>query len=143
MAQRVGRPVPQFTPEALRYLVGQPWPGNIRALRNTVERAVVLAGGSRIDQDLVASLIQPERAAAPLATQPAPALAPAGPAEASGLPIDARLRALEEKTLRDALTASGGNQAQAARQIGISRRALIHRMAKYGIRPARSDRRPS
>jgi DNA-binding NtrC family response regulator len=142
MAQRVGRPVPQFTPEALRYLVEQPWPGNIRALRNTVERAVVLASEKRIERDLVASLIRPEGAAALPATQPAPALAPAGPADASGLPIDARLRALEEKTLRDALAASGGNQAQAARKIGISRRALIHRMAKYGIRPARGDRRP-
>jgi DNA-binding NtrC family response regulator len=141
MAQRVGRPVPQFTPEAIHYLVGQPWPGNIRALRNVVERAVVLAGGSRIEQDLVASLLQPERAAAHPATQPAPAPAPVAPAEASGLPIDARLHALEEKTLRDALVASGGNQAQAARLIGISRRALIHRMAKYGIHPARGDRR--
>ncbi|MDI7269295.1 MAG: helix-turn-helix domain-containing protein, partial [Myxococcota bacterium] len=67
---------------------------------------------------------------------------PAGDADHTGLPIDARLRALEEKTLRDALAASGGNQAHAARLIGISRRALIHRMAKYGIRPARGAGRP-
>jgi len=148
MARRVDRPVPEFMPEAIHFLVGQPWPGNIRALRNVVERAVVLAAGSRIDRDLVAGLLQTERAAvspatppAPVPVAPAPAVAPSAPADASGLPIDARLRALEEKTLRDALAATGGNQAQAARLIGISRRALIHRMAKYGIHPARGERR--
>ncbi|MDI7267972.1 MAG: sigma 54-interacting transcriptional regulator [Myxococcota bacterium] len=83
MAERIGRPVPQFAPEALRYLVGRPWPGNIRALRNVVERAVVVAGGDRISEDLVASLIQAEHAAA-LPAAPA-AAAPAGDADHTGL----------------------------------------------------------
>ncbi|MBN1769970.1 MAG: sigma 54-interacting transcriptional regulator [Deltaproteobacteria bacterium] len=137
MSQRIGRPAPQFTSEAIRYLVGQPWPGNIRALRNVVERAVVLAGESRIGKELLVGLMQPERPVARLADQPA-AVSTAQPPP-SATPIDARLRALEEQSLRDALAATAGNQARAARRIGISRRALIHRMAKYGIRSDRGD----
>ena len=137
MSERIGRPAPPFAPEAIRFLVDQPWPGNIRALRNVVERAVVLAGESRIGKDLLAGLLQPERGVASPAAPPA--APPPVPSDPAGGTIDARLRAFEEQGLREALAATGGNQARAARMIGISRRALIHRMAKYGIRPDRGD----
>jgi DNA-binding NtrC family response regulator len=105
-----------LTDEATRWLVAQDWPGNIRQLRNTVERAALLAGSAPITIDHLQGMTRG-------VPQPLPT-------EYDEHGDDERQR------YADALEKSGGNQTAAAKLLGVSRRTLINRIEKYGlIRP--------
>jgi two-component system, NtrC family, response regulator AtoC len=111
------RRVPAIAPEAREALEGYDWPGNVRELRNIVERALVLSGGERIE---LAHL--PDRLHG--AAQPA---------------VDVRQRVadVERDAVVAALQATGGNQTQAARVLGVTRFALIRLMQKHQLRRPR------
>ena len=112
------RPVPALAPAALEALHAHDWPGNIRELRNVIERALVLSVGPTIRRDDLQ-----------LATGPAQRVAesrPAGSALASG-------EREERERIVLALERCVGNQTYAAEMLGISRRTLVSRIAKYGI----------
>jgi two-component system, NtrC family, response regulator AtoC len=126
-ARRLRRPIPEIDAEVLDRLRSYQWPGNVRQLRNVMERAVVLAEDGRITEDVL-----------PVDTYvgPAPGRAPAAPppprAEASG--DDERQRIL------DALERCAGNQTRAAERLGISRRTLVSRLAEYDLpRPRKRE----
>ena len=101
--------------EARARLCRYPFPGNVRELRNLVERAVILADGPYLTARELADL------------EPAP-LAAGGPVGTL------ELAAVEERTIRDAMEHSGGNQAEASRILGIGVDALRYRLRKYGLR---------
>jgi DNA-binding NtrC family response regulator len=111
-AERYGKAVRDFTPEAMRALLEHAWPGNVRELRHVVERAVLLTPGASVTIEDVE-----------LRAKPA-----AGPA-------------LEEMTLEDAerwlitraLQRHEGNVSRAADALGVSRSALYRRLQQYGI----------
>jgi len=104
-----------FSPEALDMLHRQPWPGNVRQLRNVVERAVISATGPA----LAPADLDCEEAVAP--GSPAPAL------RAPEVVLD------EAARVRAALERSGFVQAKAARLLGMTVRQLAYRVRKYGI----------
>lgn len=106
-------PVPEISSEAMEYLVRLPYGGNIRQLRNMVERAVLI-GGDLLQKDVFASQPGAE-------TQPDPL--PSG-----------TLGQTERSVIEEALSKSGGNLAQASRILGITRQTLYRRMEKYGMR---------
>lgn len=108
-AQRGNVPIPQLSTAALTRLEAHPWPGNIRELRNVVERAVVLC---------VSETIEPEHLFAE------PAHAGLGGA---GRPDDERSRIVQ------ALHNCAGNQTRAAKELGISRKTLGVKMDAFGI----------
>ncbi len=122
-------------PEVARKLVGYSWPGNVRELRNVIERATILAGGAAIGSEHV---VLPDEYGAGNAGGPAePAGAslftspPAGqPAEEGGVHLDE----MEARLIRGALARARGNKSQAARLLGITRRALYCRLEKHGIK---------
>ncbi len=102
---------PTLTDEALARLLDHDWPGNLRELRNVVERAMLLAEDGVIE----------------------PAHLQLG--AASSLPPRAGTAAprLDRASVVDALERAGGNQGQAAKLLGISRRTLIYRLEAYGL----------
>jgi len=114
-AQRVGREVERIEEAALDRLRAYGWPGNVRELENTIERAVVLASGSVIDEASI-SIVDP-----PVGRQP------------GGLP-SARLHEnvewAERESIRRALQQAGGVKKDAAAILGISQRALSHYLGK-------------
>jgi DNA-binding NtrC family response regulator len=111
---------------AERLLVDAPWPGNIRQLRNVLERACMLADGPVItEQDLTASLAPASRGASPLA-QP---LADEKPVDEPGR----ALSSLERQHIMKVIAETGGNKARAARELGLSRRALYRRLERHGL----------
>ncbi|HMB67904.1 MAG TPA: sigma-54 dependent transcriptional regulator [bacterium] len=113
---------PGLDAEARKALGRYDWPGNLRELRNVIERAVILAGSGPISP---AELHLPERRRA----APAPAAVdPAG-----------TLSENEERLVRDALEKAGGNKSKAARILGITRRALYGRLERYGIEAGGED----
>ena len=108
-----------LSPESNQLLAGYPWPGNIRELRNVLERAFILCEGERIEIEH----LPPELLSAP-------------PDQLEGdslfkLPQQGiSLAVVEQDLIRQAMEMSGGNQVRAARLLGISRDVLRYRMKK-------------
>ncbi|EYF04763.1 Hypothetical protein CAP_4239 [Chondromyces apiculatus DSM 436] len=158
-AERLGRPAPRLGEQALAFLQRHSWPGNVRELRNVVERAAVLCGGAEILPehlllDITAASPPPPSVAQgrPPAELSPPSSVPSAPASAPGrissLPGDdappptlrGALEPLERQRILDVLERCGGNQTQAARQLGISRGTLLSRLDAYGVpRPRKAS----
>ena len=115
VAERTRSRITSFTAAAADRLQRYPWPGNVRELENAIERAVVLATGSRIDvDDLPAEL--------------------AGPGAGAFAPGDARsLADVEKAYILAVLAAHGGNRAKAAAHLQIGQATLYRRLAAYGV----------
>jgi transcriptional regulator with PAS, ATPase and Fis domain len=109
-------------PEALAVLCGYDWPGNVRELANVLERAQILAEEHLITvDDLPDALVE---------------AAPEGPAASS----DPRhLREIERRHVEEVLRQEKGNKVQAARVLGISRRALYRLIEKYRLEGVKHD----
>jgi two-component system response regulator PilR (NtrC family) len=113
------------SPEALRLLERYNFPGNVRELEHTIERAVAL---ERTDA------VQPERLPEQI-TQYSPArVAEAFDLPDEGLNLPAHLDQLEKTYLLEALRRTGGNQTRAAELLQLSVRSLRHLLDKHGIR---------
>jgi two-component system response regulator AtoC len=126
-AAEQARVPPALSDDAREALTGYSWPGNVRELRNAVERALVLA----TDQITAADLPERLHDAAHRVHPPAP----------TGADVRGQLAEVERAAIVAALEAESGNQTRAARRLGLSRRALIYKMEKYGLKPppARSE----
>jgi len=116
-AARYGKAITSIDPAAVQAMLDHAWPGNIRELEHTVERAVLLAHGETIrTADL--------------------ALTPRGSAGAAGTPArfeELTLDEAERTLIQRALARHDGNVPAAARALGISRSALYRRMSQYGL----------
>jgi DNA-binding NtrC family response regulator len=115
-AERYKRPRPELSPQALGALVAHDWPGNVRALRHAVERAVILAGDGPLEADAFALV----SAATPRVT-------------AEPVVSDLNLDRVERRLVEEALKKHGYNISSAAHELGLSRAALYRRMEKHGL----------
>jgi len=121
-AAELGQPAPTLTAAARDALARHDWPGNVRELRNAVERAVVIAGAV-IDVEHLPDRVRNAGLRAP------------SPPGAAPPDMKEHLADVERAAIAAALAAAGGNQTRAAQQLGVSRRALIYKMEKYGLKP--------
>lgn len=122
MSSALGRPLLGLTAEAEATLTAQTFPGNVRELRNAVERAVALAEGHRVaPEDLLGGTL-------PAAEGPG-----AGSSLWAGTLRDAVATA-EKASIREALEATEGAIAPAAQRLGISRKNLWEKMRRYGMK---------
>jgi DNA-binding NtrC family response regulator len=128
-AMDLGRPCPRFAPDALARLLGHTWPGNIRELRNCIERAVLLCQEDRIGADEI--VLAPRRTR--VRGEPTSAEPPALPAQAGS-------RALDREKIVSALARAAGNQKVAAQLLGVSRRTLLNKLDRFGIDRPRKRR---
>ena len=117
-----------ITPAALAALEAHTWPGNIRELRNVIERAVLLAEGAAVEPEHLPIDKMQGRAAAGRARTDSAAPAPA----AAGTLRD-EVDEVERRRILAALEEHAGNQTRAARQLGISRNTLAARLEQFGI----------
>ncbi len=104
------------SPAAMALLNAHTWPGNIRELQNTIERSLILADGPEITPAEIE-------------------LTPVGAAreQVASSEQSLRLDDVEQRTIRTALERSGWVQSDAARLLGISKRVMNYKIAKYGI----------
>lgn len=105
-----------ITPDAMKVLCSYPWPGNVRQLKNSIERTVVLAprrniGVESLPEDILSFAGLPQE-----------------------LPVSGKtLKNLEETAVREALQKARGNKARASRLLGISRKCLYKKIRDYAI----------
>jgi Nif-specific regulatory protein len=119
-AAETGRKVRGFTAEALQAMRVYHWPGNIRELRNVVERAVVLSQAEWIDvHDMALSHLA------------APGDTDNGPAPRAGGFVPATIEDVEKRHVLETLEAVGGNKTKAAAMLGIERSTLDRKLAKW------------
>ncbi|HKA90115.1 MAG TPA: sigma 54-interacting transcriptional regulator [Haliangiales bacterium] len=122
---------PAISPEAMTVLERYSWPGNIRELRNVIERAVLLCVGTVI---LPEHLPLEKMKATLTGTQVSVPDDPTPPTGRGGaVPVKSELHALERQRILDALKDCAGNQTKAAKLLGMSRRTFLNRLDAYGI----------
>jgi DNA-binding NtrC family response regulator len=116
-ARRLGRPARELDPAALRVLRDHTWPGNLRELRNAMERAAILTNAARIGPDALPT----ERFLG-----------------GEGLLVRASeerwtLEELERRYIQEILRQMSSNQSRAAAILGISRKTLLEKRKKWGL----------
>jgi len=117
-ARKYGKSARTFSLPAETALLEYDWPGNVRALRHAIERAVILTSGKRIESfDL--QLDYPGEVAAPATT--------------TAIPTILNLDDMEKATIERALLKHGFNISRAAAELGLTRASLYRRMEKHGI----------
>ena len=126
IAQRLGRVPPTLSPAAESVLVGYDYPGNIRELRNVVERALILESGPEITP---ASLVLGKRTRPSSPEAPSFFVAPLGE---GGRPLS--LSELEKLYIERLLALTHGNRAEVARLLKVSYPTVTKKIADYGIK---------
>lgn len=119
--EKVGRPDLILPERLIPFFQSYRWPGNIRELENIIERIVVLSRGNTIVEEDLPEVLRRARPAAAAVSLDLPA---------QGLSLDS----VEKELIVKALEMSNWNQTHAARYLDISRKTLIYRMEKHGIR---------
>jgi two-component system response regulator HydG len=102
-----------LSPEALDVIRDHPWPGNVRQLQHSMERAVLMSEGRKIDPGDIF-----------------PGACEQGVQRESRRPT---LAEVEMATIRDSIRRNGGNLSKVARELGVARSTLYNKMKTYGI----------
>ena len=111
--KRAQKEIEGFAPDAIQAMLDHPWPGNVRELENAVERGVIICRSPSITvQDLSLGLL---------------------PLDVGSVEKGTTLKELERRYILTALERHGGNQARAARELGIGRNTLWRRLKEYGL----------
>jgi len=116
-ARRYGQDVKSFSQAAETAITDYDWPGNVRALRHAIERAIILTGDAVLeprDLQLAGAGRDHEPAAAPV-------------------PAVLNLDVMEKETIHKALIKHGFNISRAAGELGLTRASLYRRMEKHDL----------
>lgn len=116
MKQSVAGSNKRISPAAMELLTSYEWPGNVRQLRNVIERALLMCEGNEILTEVLRPLL------------PAPVSSNTG-----AFPREASLTDIEKKAIESALRASRGNKTAAAKRLGIAYSTLYEKIKKYGL----------
>jgi len=128
LARDYGLGASTLTPAALDWLSAQAWPGNIRQLRQALERTLLLAGKPQLDAADFRDMEQQrgdERGAG------------ASPSAGGGAHLT--LEQAERRMIEQSLAQHDGNISQVAKALGLSRAALYRRLEKHGLATGAED----
>jgi hydrogenase-4 transcriptional activator len=121
-SERLGKPDVRLSPATLELFDEYQWPGNVRQLRNEIQRAVAMATDG--------SLIEPEHLSPQLAGQ---AGSSGGRARPRRMTLGAAIDKLEREMIRAALDRTRGNISETARSLGLTRRGLYLKVRRLGL----------
>ncbi len=122
-ADKNRKTVKGFVPLAMDMLLNYNWPGNVRELENVIERAVILLTGEHItEKQLPLNITEkyPDLSTMPTAASPV-------------MDGTHSMEDIEKEAILATLQASGGNKAEAARRLGITRKTLHNKLKNYGL----------
>ena len=117
-AEKYGKKLDGLRPEVQQVLMGFPWPGNVRQLKNVVENMVVLSPEGRLGLDSLPSDVRPKKESA------------AG--DMNNL-VGISITQAEKELIRNTLKMVGGNREQAAKLLGIGERTLYRKIKEYEL----------
>ena len=135
-ARTMNRPPCMLDPDAAAALLAHPWPGNVRELRNVITRAAALCSETTLQQEhlLFGTKPLPRLIAVPH-TDPLATRIVEPPAS-----VRCEVRAFERERIIAALRRTGGNQTEAAKLLGVSRRTLTNKLNAHGLpRPRKAS----
>ena len=132
--ERLGKPLAGLTAGAERLLAAGTWAGNVRELKNVIERASILCD---------ASLISERELSVGMPHEPGTSARGAVPTMATGVHDGDSLATVEREHIQRALAKVGGNKKAAAQLLGLSRRALYRRLERLDLADSISRRRDS
>jgi DNA-binding NtrC family response regulator len=137
---RFNKQLCEITPEALAVLEAYPWPGNIRQLENTIQQAVLAAGGAELRAKDLPESVRQYSYLGTTRLDPAPPVARAGGSvngrSDTHRPGSSLLQSradYERHVIRKALEESRFNRSSAARSLGVSRVTLHKKIKQYGL----------
>lgn len=130
-AKSAGRNIQRVNPESLSQLSNYEWPGNVRQLENTIERAVALETGEMLNVQLPVERARARAAAAGVGADSVSV--PAGAVLPDGMDMEKYVAEIERSLLKSALQQSNGVQTRAADVLRISYRSFRHLMKKYEL----------
>ena len=120
-SERLGKPGVRLSPETLDLFDAFGWPGNVRQLRNEVQRAVAMATAGGV---ITPDLLSPAFGVAP---------GPTSRGKARNVTLSEAVDRLEREMIQGALQRSAGNISQTARSLGLTRRGLYLKMERLGV----------
>ena len=123
-AVKYGKDIQGIEPDAMKALVDYHWPGNIRELKNFIARGVILSKQSKIGITDLPDICSTNSHCPDDIQEPRPLLC----VPEEGI----KLQDMEKKLIRSTLENCDGNKSQAAQQLGISRKTLYEKIARYG-----------
>lgn len=129
LKQLAGANAPEIAPEVMDKLRDYNWPGNVRQLRNCLERAVLLAN----DGQITINELPPEVAGRTNGTMPFVSVAPGASAETGGTAAPTALRDVEKQQIISALEQTGWHRGKTAALLGISPSTLYRRLRDYNL----------
>jgi DNA-binding NtrC family response regulator len=129
----MGIPMPAMDAGALRLLADHPFPGNVRELKNVIERSLIESGGLPVRAEHLR--LGHGVAKLPPSAPPPPSVAGTHDEELPGgindLPLN--LEAVENLLIRRALSETGGNIAEAARRLGVNRTRIYRKLSETSV----------
>lgn len=138
IARRSGLAARSLAPDALDWLAHQAWPGNIRELRNVLEQAALMSDERVLHARHFGA---PAATSGPVEGMPAAAVPARAPAVSvfrlPDLPqppprtLAEQVAEVERRAIAEALAATGGNRAAAAKRLGMPRSVLYERLTRY------------
>ncbi len=144
-AVELGVTNPSIQPEAVEFLAVQPWPGNVREVENVVRKVLLLAQGYTINLDHVRAALtraglpaEPEQRTLREYVDDLLAAAQRGELDDAHARL---LQATEKELFARAIALAHGNQAKAARWVGVSRLTMREKLIQFGIHPAQEQGR--
>ncbi|HPI92948.1 MAG TPA: sigma 54-interacting transcriptional regulator [Deltaproteobacteria bacterium] len=117
-SRQVKKSIKRISTPAIDFLLAYHWPGNVRELENCMERAVLLAGGDTIDSIHLPPSLQMKAAA---------------PEKKHHGKLESLVNTYERSLIIDAMKDAKGNQSQAARLLGTTKRIIQYKVEKYSI----------
>ncbi len=134
---RLGRNVRGVTPEAIESLMNYRWPGNVRELENVLQRSMVMASGTLIELSDLPPNIQEARELADAGVSPSGLGLPPDLFTNFDIPLAEKMEQLaevfEKKIILHALQRNNGHRQATADMLGIARKSLHNKMAKYEL----------
>ncbi|MNL16234.1 Hydrogenase transcriptional regulatory protein hupR1 [compost metagenome] len=139
-ADRHGQRAKKLSDDAIAFLQGQRWPGNVRQLIHTVERAAIFSDSDVIEPADFGTLeLEQAEALSPASGSADSAPVPLGTAPQEHTRVSSAVEQVEEQMIRQAMAKFNGNKKRVAIELGISRSYLYKRLAQMGFGASESE----
>jgi two-component system, NtrC family, response regulator AtoC len=136
---RMAKPTPRLSPDAQNALLAHPWNGNLRELKNVMDRAALLVQGMEVSASALGLLAANQTPSTPPNAAVPGFASSGGGGSSTNKDLRADVETFEREQIIKALEASQGNQTRAAQMLNMPLRTFVKRLTRYGLTKRRSS----